>query len=76
MIGGDGSLQGAAEFVKEHSFPIIGIPKTIDNDIYSTDLSIGCDTALNNIVDSLDKIRDTANSHRRIFIVEVIMVSN
>ena len=70
-IGGDGTFSGAAIFTSEYGVPIIGIPGTIDNDLFGTDDSIGCDTALNTIVDAVDKIRDTANSHDRLFIVEV-----
>ena len=71
-IGGDGTFSGAAIFASEFGVPIIGVPGTIDNDLYGTDDSIGYDTALNTIVDAVDKIRDTANSHDRLFIVEVM----
>ena len=72
VIGGDGSLSGARIFANEFNFPIIGLPGTIDNDLYGTDSTIGYDTALNTIVDCVDKIRDTATSHDRIFFVEVM----
>ncbi|MCQ0110048.1 6-phosphofructokinase [Zhouia amylolytica] len=73
VIGGDGSLKGASIFSKEYNdISIIGIPKTIDNDISGTDYSIGYDTALNTAVSAVDKLRDTAESHNRIFIVEVM----
>jgi 6-phosphofructokinase 1 len=71
-IGGDGTFTGAAIFTREFGVPIIGVPGTIDNDLYGTDDSIGYDTALNTIVSAVDKIRDTANSHDRLFIVEVM----
>jgi 6-phosphofructokinase 1 len=72
VIGGDGSFAGASVLFEEHSFPVIGIPGTIDNDLYGTDYTIGYDTALNNVVEAVDKIRDTASSHNRIFFVEVM----
>lgn len=72
VIGGDGSYNGAMEFHKEHNFPVVGIPGTIDNDISGTEYTIGFDTAVMNAVDAVDKIRDTANSHARTFIVEVM----
>ncbi len=72
VIGGDGTFTGASVFKKEHNFPIIGIPGTIDNDIRGTDYTIGYDTALNTVVEAIDKIRDTANSHNRLFLVEVM----
>ncbi len=71
-IGGDGSFRGAQAIHEEHSFPIIGIPATIDNDIYGVDKCIGYDTAVNTALDAIDKIRDTAASHNRLFIVEVM----
>ncbi len=71
-IGGNGTFKGAEIFYKEHQFPIIGIPATIDNDILGTDYTIGYDTALNTVVEAIDKIRDTANSHNRLFLVEVM----
>ena len=72
VIGGDGSLTGARIFATEFNFPIVGLPGTIDNDLFGTDKTIGYDTALNTIMDCVDKIRDTANSHNRIFFVEVM----
>lgn len=72
VIGGDGSISGAKQFGDEFNFPVIGIPGTIDNDIYGTDHTIGYDTAINTVVDAVDKIRDTASSHKRIFFVEVM----
>ena len=72
VIGGNGSLSGAQELAREHDFTVIGLPGTIDNDLYGTDSTIGYDTALNTIVDCVDKIRDTATSHDRIFFVEVM----
>ena len=72
VIGGDGSFVGASIFGKEFGFPIVGIPATIDNDINGTDYTIGYDTALNTVVEAIDKIRDTANSHNRLFLVEVM----
>ncbi len=70
VIGGDGSFNGAAVFSKEFDIPFIGIPGTIDNDISGTDYTIGFDTALNTVVEAVDKIKDTAKSHGRIFFVE------
>ena len=72
IIGGNGSLAGAQIFAQEFDVPCIGLPGTIDNDLYGTDYTIGYDTALNTIVDCVDKIRDTATSHNRIFFVEVM----
>ena len=72
ILGGDGSFKGASIFSKEYKIPIIGIPSTIDNDIYGTDYSIGFNTAVQTIMDSVDKIRDTASSHERIFFIEVM----
>ena len=72
VIGGNGSLTGASIFAQEFNFPVIGIPASIDNDVYGTDYSIGYSTALETIVESVDKIRDTANSHNRLFFVEVM----
>lgn len=72
VIGGDGSLSGAREFAAEFNIPIVGLPGTIDNDIFGTDTTIGYDTALNTIVDAVDKIRDTASSHERLFFIEVM----
>lgn len=72
VIGGDGTFTGASVFNQEYDFPIVGIPGTIDNDINGTDFTIGYDTALNTVVEAIDKIRDTANSHNRLFLVEVM----
>jgi 6-phosphofructokinase 1 len=72
VIGGDGTFTGAIVFNEEHNFPIVGLPGTIDNDINGTDNTIGYDTALNTVVEAIDKIRDTANSHNRLFLVEVM----
>ena len=72
VIGGDGSFTGAMIFEREHQIPVIGIPGTIDNDIYGTSHTIGYDTALNTVVEAIDKIRDTAISHNRLFFVEVM----
>ena len=72
VIGGNGSLSGAEELAREHDVTVVGLPGTIDNDLYGTDSTIGYDTALNTIVDCVDKIRDTATSHDRIFFVEVM----
>ena len=72
VIGGNGSLAGAQIFAQEYDIPVVGLPGTIDNDLYGTDTTIGYDTALNTIMDCVDKIRDTANSHNRIFFVEVM----
>ncbi|MBL4703676.1 MAG: 6-phosphofructokinase [Flavobacteriales bacterium] len=72
VIGGDGTFMGAQEFSSEFNFPILGIPGTIDNDLYGTDCTIGYDTALNTVVEAVDKIRDTADSHSRLFIIEVM----
>ncbi|MFI3322891.1 MAG: 6-phosphofructokinase [Rikenellaceae bacterium] len=71
-IGGDGTLTGARIFAQEFNFPIVGLPGTIDNDLYGTDTTIGYDTALNTIMDAVDKIRDTASSHERLFFIEVM----
>ncbi len=71
-IGGDGSFRGAQALSEEMNIPVIGIPGTIDNDMYGTDRTIGFDTALNTVVEAVDKIKDTAGSHRRIFLVEVM----
>ena len=72
VIGGDGSLTGARLLAQEYDIPCIGLPGTIDNDLYGTDTTIGYDTALNTILDAVDKIRDTATSHERLFFVEVM----
>lgn len=71
-IGGNGSYTGALKLYQEHKIPTIGIPGTIDNDLYGTDFTIGYDTAINTAVDAIDKIRDTAGSHNRVFLVEVM----
>ncbi|HCY82996.1 6-phosphofructokinase [Xanthomarina gelatinilytica] len=72
LIGGDGTFTGGLIFNNEFNFPIIGIPGTIDNDIYGTNFTIGYDTAINTVVEAIDKIRDTASSHKRLFFVEVM----
>ena len=72
VIGGDGSFTGAKIFNEEFNFPIIGIPGTIDNDIFGTNFTLGYDTAINTAVEAIDKIRDTASSHNRLFFVEVM----
>jgi len=72
VIGGDGSFTGGLLFNTEFGFPVIGIPGTIDNDIYGTSHTLGYDTALNTVVDVIDKIRDTASSHNRLFLIEVM----
>lgn len=72
VIGGDGTFTGASVFSKEFDIPIIGVPGTIDNDINGTDYTIGYDTALNTVVEAIDKIRDTASSHDRLFLIEVM----
>ncbi|MGC9151210.1 MAG: 6-phosphofructokinase [Microbacter sp.] len=73
VIGGDGTFTGARVFAQEYpDIPIVGIPGTIDNDLYGTDFTIGYDTALNTIVQAVDKIRDTASSHERLFFIEVM----
>jgi len=72
VIGGDGSLSGAREFASEFDVPVVGLPGTIDNDLYGTDHTIGYDTALNTIMWCVDRIRDTATSHERLFFIEVM----
>lgn len=72
VIVGDGSLTGARVFADEFNLPIVGLPGTIDNDLYGTDVTIGYDTALNTIMECVDKIRDTATSHERLFFIEVM----
>lgn len=72
IIGGDGSFTGAMVFNKEFNIPVMGIPGTIDNDIFGTSHTLGFDTALNTVVEVIDKIRDTASSHNRLFLVEVM----
>jgi 6-phosphofructokinase 1 len=72
VIGGDGSLTGARMFAAEYDIPIVGLPGTIDNDLYGTDTTIGYDSALNTIMWAVDRLRDTASSHERLFFVEVM----
>ncbi|MCK0159283.1 6-phosphofructokinase [Allomuricauda sp. F6463D] len=72
VIGGNGSFKGALLFNEEYDFPVIGIPGTIDNDILGSSYTLGFDTAINTVVDAIDKIRDTASSHNRLFFVEVM----
>ena len=72
VIGGDGTFRGANVFSSRFDIPVVGIPGTIDNDIYGTDYTIGYDTCLNTVVEAVDKIRDTASSHNRIFFVEAM----
>ena len=71
-IGGNGTFTGAWIFSEEFDFPVVGVPGTIDNDIYGTDYTIGFDTALNTVIDAVDKIRDTATAHNRLFFIEVM----
>ena len=72
LIGGDGTFRGGKLFAEEHNIAVIGVPGTIDNDIAGTNFTIGYDTALNTVIDAIDKIRDTASSHDRLFFVEVM----
>jgi 6-phosphofructokinase 1 len=72
IIGGDGSAKGAYEFSTDFDFPVVLVPASIDNDLYGSDFSIGFDTAINTAIDAIDKIRDTATSHERTFIIEVM----
>lgn len=72
VIGGDGTFTGARVFAQEYNFPIVGIPGTIDNDLFGTDYTVGYDTALNTIIEAVDKIRDTATAHERLFFIEVM----
>ncbi|OPL19952.1 MAG: hypothetical protein AVO35_00395 [Candidatus Aegiribacteria sp. MLS_C] len=72
VIGGDGSFRGAHELYIEHGIPLVGVPATIDNDIWGTDLTIGYDTAVNTALEAIDKVRDTAAAHDRLFIIEVM----
>lgn len=72
VIGGDGSLTGARVLYEEFEFPVVGVPGSIDNDISGTDHSIGFDTAVNTALDAIDKVRDTAYSHERVFVIEVM----
>lgn len=72
VIGGDGSFSGARLFAQEFNVPVVGIPGTIDNDLWGTDTTVGYDTALNTIMDCVDKLRDTGTSHERLFLVEIM----
>lgn len=72
VIGGDGTFTGGRIFGEEFNYPVVGIPGTIDNDLYGTDYTIGYDTALNTVVEAVDKIRDTATAHSRLFFIEVM----
>ncbi len=72
MIGGDGTFSGAVEFFKQYTIPAVGLPGTIDKDLSGTDFTIGFDTAVNTAVEAIDKIRDTAESHNRLFLIEVM----
>jgi 6-phosphofructokinase len=72
VIGGDGTFAGASVLFEEFNFPVVGIPGTIDNDIFGTDYTIGYDTALNNVMNAVDKIRDSASAHNRVFFIEVM----
>ena len=72
VIGGDGSFTGAKLLIQEHDIPVVGVPGTIDNDLYGTDSTIGYDTAVNTAVEAVDKIKDTASAHNRLFFVEVM----
>ncbi|WP_457630112.1 6-phosphofructokinase [Oceanithermus sp.] len=71
-IGGDGTFRGAIKLTQEHRIPVVGVPGTIDNDLYGTDFTIGFDTAVNTALDAIDRIRDTAASHERVFFIEVM----
>lgn len=71
-IGGNGTFTGAVEFTGEYDIPVVGLPGTIDNDLYGTDYTIGFDTAINTVLDAADKIRDTATSHDRLFFIQVM----
>ncbi len=72
VIGGDGSLQGALRLHDEFAFPVMGVPASIDNDISGTDYSVGFDTAINTAIEAIDRVRDTAYSHERVFVIEVM----
>ncbi|MBR1398461.1 MAG: 6-phosphofructokinase [Selenomonadaceae bacterium] len=72
VVGGDGSLRGASIFSKETGIPIVGLPGTIDNDVWGSEYTIGCDTAANTIIDAINKLRDTASAHRRVIVLEVM----
>ena len=76
VVGGDGSLTGALKLHEEFDFPVVGVPGSIDNDISGTDFSIGFDTAVNTAVEAIDRVRDTAYSHERVFVIEVMGRSN
>ncbi len=71
-IGGDGTFRGASKFCEEHGIPTVGCPGTIDNDLFGTDATIGYDTALNTAIENIDRIRDTADAHNRLFLIEVM----
>ncbi|WP_126214058.1 6-phosphofructokinase, partial [Thermus scotoductus] len=71
-IGGDGTFRGAMRLLEEHKVPVVGVPGTIDNDLYGTDYTIGFDTAVNTALEAIDRIRDTAASHERVFFIEVM----
>lgn len=71
-IGGDGTFKGAKQFSEEYNIPIVGLPGTIDNDLFGTDFTIGYDTCLNTVVEAIDKIKDTASAHDRLFFIEVM----
>lgn len=72
VIGGDGSLRGASDLSRETGIPIVGLPGTIDNDVWGSDYTIGCDTAANTIIDAINKLRDTASAHRRVIVLETM----
>jgi len=72
VIGGDGTFTGAQRFAKKHGVRVMGVPGTIDNDLYGSDFTLGYDTAINTVIDAIDKIRDTADSHDRLFFIEVM----
>jgi 6-phosphofructokinase 1 len=72
LIGGDGTFRGAVNFFERHTIPAVGLPGTIDKDLAGTDFTIGFDTAVNTAVEAIDKIRDTAEAHDRLFIVELM----
>lgn len=72
VIGGDGTFRGAMRLLEEHRIPVVGVPGTIDNDLYGTDYTIGFDTAVNTALEAIDRIRDTAASHERVFFIEVM----
>ena len=72
VVGGDGSLRGASTLSQETGLPIVGLPGTIDNDVWGSEYTIGCDTAANTIIDAMNKLRDTASAHRRVIVLEVM----